>query len=138
MQYNIVTGFWEPEVPKLHPQELLVIQSRISVLAGTGRYFFTDGKANAIVTRHFNNLEHLCEIDWDIIQNSNFSKGGGDYDKSRRYQAEFLVHNHVPVTAISSLFVCNEKAATFVNETLMAADTRNLQVHVRPELFFST
>lgn len=136
MQYNIVTGYWEPEVPKLHRQYLLVIQCRIDVLSGLERYFFTDGQANAALTAHYDDLQYIGEVDWDSIQHGNFSKAGGDYDRSRRYQAEFLVHHHVPVESINALFVYNEKAATFVNEKLAEAENDNLQVHVMPELFF--
>lgn len=136
MQYNIVTGFWEPEVPKLHQQYLLIIQCRIEVLARLERFFFTNGQANAAVTAHYNDLQYKGEIDWESIQNSNFSKAGGDYDRPRRYQAEFLVHNQVPVSSINALFVYNEKAATFVNEKLAEAENDTLRVHIQRELYF--
>ena len=136
MQYNIVTGYWEPEVPKLHRQYLLVIQCRIEKLVGLERYFFTNGQANTDVTRPYIDLKDLDQIDWECIQHSNFSKSDGDYDRPRRYQAEFLVYHHVPVDYINALFVYNEKAATFVNEKLVEAENVKLRVHVRPELFF--
>lgn len=136
MQYNIVTGYWEPEVPKLHPQYLLVIQCCIEALASLERYFFTDGQANAALTAHYTDLQHLREIDWPNIQHSRFHKSDGDFDRPRRYQAEFLVHHHVPVISINALFVYNEKAATFVNQKLAEAENDSLHVHVKPELFF--
>lgn len=136
MQYNIITGYWEPEVPKLHQQYLLVIQCRINVLAGLERYFFTDGQANSKFSRHFTDLNSINEIDWLSIQHSNFGKSDGDSDRLRRYQAEFLVHYHVPVDCINSLFVYNEKAATFVNEQLAVAKNETLKVRIQPELFF--
>ncbi|MBC7554061.1 MAG: DUF4433 domain-containing protein [Taibaiella sp.] len=136
MQYNIVTGYWEPEVPKLNRQYLLVIECRIEVLAGLERFLFTDGQANAAVTTHYNDLQYISAIDWLNIQHGHFHKSDGDFDRPRRYQAEFLVHHHVPVESINALFVHNEKAATFVKEKLKEADNKNLKVHVQPELYF--
>ncbi|MCF8451416.1 MAG: DUF4433 domain-containing protein [Taibaiella sp.] len=136
MQYNIVSGYWAPEVPKLPPQYLLIVQCRIDVLAGLERFFFTDGQANSKLTKHYADLQYINEIDWHCIQHGDFGKSDGDYDRLRRYQAEFLVHQHVPVNAINALFVYNEKAATFVKEKLADASNTKLRVHIKSELFF--
>ncbi|PQJ10716.1 hypothetical protein CJD36_012145 [Flavipsychrobacter stenotrophus] len=136
MQYNIVTGYWDPPVAKIHPEDLLIIQCKISDLVEVGRFFFTDGQANSAVTKHYTDLNMLKEIDWDCIQQQNFSKSGDDYDRPRRYQAEFLVHNHVPVTSINALFVYNEKAATFVRKEMVNTGNNTLKVNIENRLYF--
>jgi hypothetical protein len=107
MLYNIVTGHRAPVVPTVPRNQIVIIRSRIEQLIEAHRYFFTDGQANDAATDHFSDLKDLDKIDWEIIHNSNFSKDG-DFDRPRRYQAEFLVHNHVPVSAIESIIVYDE------------------------------
>ena len=136
MLYNIVTGFRAPLVPKLPKEQILVIRCLISDLAKLNRFFFTDGQANTAITKHYTDLDYLGEIDWDSIQKSNFSKSE-DFDRPRRYQAEFLVHGHVPVSSIQSLHVYNEKAAQYVKNELDKLGIINLQVHITPDYFFN-
>ncbi len=136
MQYNIVTGFWAPAVPKLHPENILIIQCRITDLTNGSRFFFTNGQANTRVTTQYIDLQHLNQIDWESIQHGNFSKSDGDYDRSRRYQAEFLVHHHVPIEAINALFVYNNKGFNFVNKEITDAGNEALKVNIEPRLFF--
>lgn len=137
MQYNIITGYQAPVVPKRKPEELLVVRCLISELSKLPRWFFTNGQANIKdgTVKHFNDLRHLDTIDWEAIQNSNFSKSDGDYDRPRRYQAEFLVHSQVPLAQIESLNVYNQAAADYVNN-LLNTNNINLAVNIIPQYFF--
>ncbi|HKZ66896.1 MAG TPA: DUF4433 domain-containing protein, partial [Chitinophagaceae bacterium] len=110
MLYNIVTGYWAPVVPQVQRTDIIILRCEIQKLAGLGQFFFTDGQANDALTNHYNNVANTTNIDWASIQTSNFSKSNGDFDRPRRYQAEFLVHYHVPVQAIESIFVYNQQA----------------------------
>jgi ssDNA thymidine ADP-ribosyltransferase, DarT len=137
MLYNIITGYRAPVVPKRNRNEILVIRCLITDLTKLKKWFFTDGQANIKdgTVKHYNNLDHLDEIDWESIQESNFSKSDGDYDRPRRYQAEFLVHGKVPLKAIESLNVYNQHAADYVNEVLNENNI-NLAVNIQPQYFF--
>lgn len=136
MLYNIVTGYWEPIVPKIAKKDLIIIQCEINVLTKANRFFFTNGQANDALTKHYSDLSQLNEVDWKIIQQSEFNKSAADFDKARRYQAEFLVYYHVPVTAIESILVYNEGTAKFViNELSQSGVT--LPIHISPKSFFS-
>lgn len=136
MLYNIITGFREPIVKKRLKSELMVIRSVINDLSKIGKFFFTDGQANVTsMTNHFNDLKYLSAIDWDIIQKSDFSKNETDNDKQRRYQAEFLVYKHVPVSSIESINVYNDKAETIVKKE-MAKTNILLPIHITKEYFF--
>jgi hypothetical protein len=135
MLFNIITGYWAPLVPKRNKSDILVIRCVITELAKLEKWFFTNGQGNDMVSSHFNDLKQLEEIDWDIIQKSEFSKSDGDYDRPRRYQAEFLVKDSVPVDSIESLVVFNQAAADKVAQTLRENNT-NLAVHIHPSYFF--
>lgn len=134
MLYNIITGFRHPVVPRRNQNEILVIRCVINDLSQLSRWFFTDGHASDMATNHFNDLNMLNNIDWNCIQNSNFSKSDGDYDRPRRYQAEFLVYREVPVRAIESLHVASEDAANYAMNHV--ANNLNLAVHISREYFF--
>ena len=123
MLFNIITGYRAPLVPKLDKEKIIVFRCEIQELSKLDRYFFTNGQANVTsITDHYNDLDDLDNIDWKIIMNSDFKKVGTDTDKQRRYQAEFLVHNHVPIKCIESINVYNDKAATFVKKELAKTD----------------
>lgn len=136
MLYNIVTGFREPVVPKRSREDILVVRCLIDELSKLDKWFFTDGQANDKDTaRHFNNLKHLDKIDWECIQRSDFTKSDGDYDRPRRYQAEFLVHKKVPLEAIESLNVYNQAAADYVNG-ILAEHEMEIVVNITRSYFF--
>ena len=103
---------------------------------GQHRFFFTDGQANDAFTKHYSDLSQLNQVDWKIIQNSEFSKSSDDFDRARRYQAEFLVYYEVPVEAIESILVYNEGTAKFVRNELLQAGV-SLSIHIHPYSFFS-
>jgi len=136
MLYNIVTGYWAPKVPRVPRNEILVIRCYVSDLIKLPRYFFTDGQANDALTNHYVKVEDSKNIDWSSIQNSNFSKSDGDFDRPRRYQAEFLVHEHVPLEFIESLHVYDEKASRIVKAELENAGLLRLNVNVTENYFF--
>lgn len=135
MLYNIITGYWHPLVTKRNRYEILVIRCIIDNLAQLLWWFFTDGQGNDMASKHYNNIAQLDNIDWECIQQSSFSKSADDFDKPRRYQAEFLVHDYVPLKCIESLNVYDQNAATFVKNELHQSNI-NLAVKIKPKYFF--
>lgn len=136
MLFNIITGFHKPIVKQYPKDEIIVVRCLIQDLSVTGKFFFTDGQANEkTMTKHYNDLKYLSNIDWDIIQQSDFKRTSIDTDKTRRYQAEFLMHEQVSVGNIESLHVYNEKAANFVKQE-MAKTNALIPIHITKQYFF--
>jgi hypothetical protein len=135
MLYNIITGYWHPIVPRRNRNEILVIRCLIEHLATLSRWFFTDGQGNDMSSRHYNDLANLDAIDWECIQNCDFTKSDGDFDRPRRYQAEFLVHHEVPIDNIESLIVFNKTAEIFANQ-ILNENNKGLTLHINPQYFF--
>lgn len=135
MLYNIITGYRHPIVQKRNRSEILVIRCLIEHLSELPKWFFTDGQGNDMASSHYNNLSDLEQIDWSCIQQSNFSKSDGDYDRPRRYQAEFLVHGAVPLEKIESLNVFDQSSADFVNK-LLTEKNINLAVNILTQYLF--
>ena len=136
MLFNIITGYYAPLVPQLSREQIIVIRSEIAALSQSKCFFFTDGQANSVYSKHYADLKDLDKIDWESIQQSNFQKSDLDTDRPRRYQAEFLVHSHVPLELIECILVYNEKTQLVVNKELQAAGF-NIPVKVAPICFFA-
>ena len=136
MLFNIITGHRQPIVPKQRKEDIIVIRCLIKDISKAGRFFFTDGQANEkTLTTHYDDLAALDNIDWSIIQRGDFKKEAADTDKTRRYQAEFLVFHHVPVNYIESINVYNDKAGTFVHKEMAKTDLL-IPIRVVKEYFF--
>jgi len=135
MLYNIVTGYYAPKVPKRSKDEIIVIRCRIEDLVKGSQWFFTDGQANDGETTHYNDLKHLAQIDWECIQHGDFSKSDGDYDRQRRYQAEFLVHDSVPVEHIESICVYSQEMKNWAEQKINVAGLK-IPVYIHQPYFF--
>ncbi|QXV66810.1 DUF4433 domain-containing protein [Mucilaginibacter sp. 21P] len=134
MLYNIITGYYAPRMPKRAREEIVVIRCLIEELATQPKWFFTDGQANDGESNHYSSLRQLDKIDWECIQNSRFAKSD-DYDRPRRYQAEFLVKDVVPSEFFESICVCSEKMAAWTQQQVNSAG-KMIKVNVIPEYFF--
>jgi hypothetical protein len=53
-------------------------------------------------------LDKLGRIDWKILQARDFSRDNDDLDKTSRYQAEALVHKHMPIDSLLGVACCDE------------------------------
>jgi hypothetical protein len=116
MLYNVLT---DTNVTKHAPEDIVYLCCRVDKLASDGKqYFFTDGQANKKLTSHYNNLKDLSSLDWETITGTDFKNSEEDPDKKRRYQAEFLVYRHVPISCIGAIVVYNKPRKTEIEELL--------------------
>jgi hypothetical protein len=94
--------------------EIVMFVASVRRLAELGVPFvLTDRHAYLQAAEYSNDLQGLERIDWGILQARDFKRGGDDPGKIERYQAEALVHRHVPLDALTGL-VCygpDQKAA---------------------------
>lgn len=98
-------------------QEPIVhIVSSIHSIIGTGKpWFFTDRHADLGYANQFDNLDHLSEIDWSVMP---LRYWGGDSEIKEKRQAEFLVHEWCPWTAIEAIGVISAEALNQVQVIL--------------------
>ncbi len=71
-------------------------------------FVFTDGHGVADGTRFYENASHLDKIDWDLIRGRYWKNTYGDPDRKRRRQAEFLVHQRLPIGAVLGIGVIDQ------------------------------
>ncbi|MCA1202403.1 type II toxin-antitoxin system toxin DNA ADP-ribosyl transferase DarT [Priestia flexa] len=90
--------------------QIIYLVSRTDIIHNAGlEYVFTDGHAIMWFTEFYKDLKNLDKIDWDVMASHYWSDTPEDPDRRRRRQAEFLVHNIVPIDLFLGIAVKNEE-----------------------------
>lgn len=124
MLYNIKTGY--NGVPQKPVADIVILVSSLHILKAKGVPFvFSDRHAYLKTALFSDDLADLNRIIWDALQARNFRKD--DLDKFEKYQAEALVHKHVPLTALTEV-VCNNNSVRM--DMQAAADGKGATVKI--------
>ena len=113
-----------------------LVSSAEAVAQSDRVWCFTDGHAVEGVTEFFDGIEELPKVDWNAVRTW---KWGGkwmlaDPDIKRRKQAEFLVHERLPLELIEQIGVMNSAMAEKVTGLLREAG-QTLRVTVQLEWY---
>lgn len=134
MLLNIKTGWGG--ITKRSNTEIVILVSSLRKLASEGRRFvFTDRHAYLQAAQFSSNLEHLTWIDWANLQARNFKRDSDDVDRFERYQAEALVHQHMPADSLLGI-VCYYAATKRGLDALVAESNMQLRIVVKPSWYF--
>lgn len=110
MMYNIRTGYGG--IKHFPNSEIVIMVSSLRDLPKSGvSTVYTDRHAYLRTARFFSSLDNLVQIDWSLLQRKDFKRDVDDPEKTDRYQAEALVHGHLPIDRLRGI-VCfgeNEK-----------------------------
>lgn len=98
-------------------------------------FLFTDGHAAELVSEFFKDLARLDRVDWQIMRARYWADTQEDGDRSRRRQAEFLVHHFFPWTLVEGIGVRDPRTALEV-EALLAGTRHVPAVSVRPDWYY--
>jgi hypothetical protein len=98
-------------------------------------FLFTDRHAYLLPCVYFRDVKDLERVDWKILQARDFKRDAADPAKFERYQAEVLVHRHMPVSALHGI-VCHSAAARLRIEKEASALSVDVEVNSRPDFFF--
>ncbi|WP_028763030.1 type II toxin-antitoxin system toxin DNA ADP-ribosyl transferase DarT [Shewanella colwelliana] len=99
-------------------------------------FIYTDSHAYYMWSNFYDDLANLDKIDWNIIQKRDFKRDADDPAKFERYQAEALVHSHVPVEALVGIVCFSDDVKQYLEKTIKKSG-HNLQVVTRPGWYFS-
>lgn len=97
-------------------------------------FLFTDRHAYLAHKQVYNQLVNLAELKWGVIKDEEWHRAYSELRKELK-QAEFLVHQNVPVQALLGIVVHNANVATFVQSEVTKAGL-NLHVVVRPDYYY--
>ena len=98
-------------------------------------FCFTDGHAEMDFSQQFDNLSDLNQVDWKMMQERYWSDTKEDGDRTRRRQAEFLVHRFFPVTLFSEISVMTLKSAEYI-KSLFPKDALLPQITIHREWYY--
>ncbi|MFB9759125.1 type II toxin-antitoxin system toxin DNA ADP-ribosyl transferase DarT [Ectobacillus funiculus] len=98
-------------------------------------YCFTDGHGIMFFTSFYKDLKDLSEIDWKIMKEMYWADTLEDNDRKRRRQAEFLVHNFLPITSINWICTMNSTRKLEVEQLLQNYNI-NIPVHVKRNWYY--
>jgi hypothetical protein len=130
MLLNIKTGF--NGIRKRPIEEIVIFVSSLPTLRANGiRFLFTDRHAYLATAQFSEDLARLDWIDWEMLCQRDFRRDPEDPGKFERYQAEALVHQHLPMKAALGV-VCYTDAVSATVQREAAAYGHRLQVISRP------
>jgi len=136
MLLNIHTGY--RGIKKRENAEIVILVTAIPTLITQGiPFLFTDRHAYMDLARFSADLSELPNmIDWEILRRHDFARSDEYPDKMDRYQAEALVHRHLPVAALRGI-ACDSAATQQRVETMVQHAGLGLRVVVRTGWYFS-
>jgi hypothetical protein len=131
---NIVTG---RNVQKRPKSDIVILVSSIPKVEEAGiPYLFTDRHARLVNATFSDRKDDLATmIRWDLLQTRNVKKDPEDPEKSELYQAEALIHCHLPVNALLGVVTYSDAMKDKV-QVLVANRELRLGIHSKPTWFF--
>jgi hypothetical protein len=83
----------------------------------------------------YTKLGDLDQIDWDMLQRRDFRIDPEDPSKKERYQAEALIHKHLPVEALAGI-VCYDEDVRKSMDSALAKRNQTMKVAKMPSWYF--
>lgn len=134
MLYEIKNGY--NNVIQRNQEEIIYLVTKIdSIVEHSCNYVFFDGHGYHNFSGCYKELSDLDQVDWEIVKAKYWENREDDMDRKRRKQAEFLVHQSVPWSAIQGICVFNDTAKENVQNLL---NSRNISCTVitKPEYYY--
>ncbi|MDP1698290.1 MAG: DUF4433 domain-containing protein [Xanthomonadaceae bacterium] len=117
MLYNIKTGY--NGIAKRANEEIVILVSSLHHLREMGqRFLFTNRHAYLRTAEYFDDLARLDRIDWLLLRSRDFKRDPDDPDKFARYEAEALVHQHLPIDALLGIACYNMPTKALIDGQL--------------------
>jgi len=133
MMKNIHSGWG---VPQRRNEEIVILVSSLPHIQQLGLPFvFTNAHAYPDWTNYYSDLAQLGEIDWGLLQRRDFKRDADDPRKMERYQAEALIHRHLPVQGILGIVCYTDPLKQSIEQAIQARNL-TLQVYARTGWYF--
>lgn len=134
MLLNIHTGY--EGITKVDNKDIIILVASLYDLQSSKVDFaFTDRHAYMQYASFYKDLDHLNEIDWDILQRRDFRRDNNDPQKVERYQAEALIYKYHPIEQLKAI-VCYSEAVQSKIQGWLNQYNLNIRVEVRSDWYF--
>ena len=119
MLYNIVTGYGG--IRKRPSSDIAIMVSSLRHLSELDiAAVYTDRHAYLSTAKFFSSLDDLDQIAWGPLQHRDFKRDVDYPDKIEKYQAEALVHRHLPTGLLVAILCYSD------NEKVLLEERRNV------------
>ncbi|HEX7706705.1 MAG TPA: DUF4433 domain-containing protein [Thermoanaerobaculia bacterium] len=134
MLLNITTGWGG--IRQRAREDVVFLVSSLHRLSELGRRFvYSDRHAYLAAATNSSDVEELASlVSFELLRAGDFRRDPEAPDRAERYQAEALVHQHLPCDALSGI-ACYTEAVKARIETLVAEKGIALPVRVRREWY---
>lgn len=85
-------------------------------------YVFTDMNAKRSLASFYNHPDDLAQLDWESIEAKQWNNDEQHPGRKEYKQAEFLVHQYLPVHCISAIVVYNEERKQYFDVMVKALE----------------
>ncbi|WP_260291417.1 DUF4433 domain-containing protein [Sedimenticola hydrogenitrophicus] len=126
MLNNIHTG-WGGITKRSNDEIVILVSSLYHVQEQGLPFVFTDSHAYYQWANFYTDLKDLDKVDWKILQQRDFKRDPDDPGKFERYQAEALIHQHCPISALLGVVCYTERLKEQVGQLL---DERGIELPV--------
>jgi hypothetical protein len=134
MLLNIKTGYRGIQ-QRCNDEIAVLVCSLPKLVQDSITFVFTDRHARLAAAEFFGGVSDLDRIDWKILQNRDFSRDNNDLGKMERYQAETLVHRHLPIDSLLAI-ACYDSIGQDRIKALVSGVGLPLNVISRPGWYF--
>lgn len=134
MLYNIKTGYGG--IRKIPNEDIVILVSSLPrVQEHSIPFVFTDCHAYSMTANFYDNVDSLSKVDWPLLQARDFRHDPDDPGKKERYQAEALVYQHLPVSALLGIGCYSPSANEWLQSCLTEARLK-IKTVIRPRWYF--
>jgi hypothetical protein len=134
MLFNIKTGF--KEMIQIPMQEIAILVSSVPrLVARRIAFVLSDRHAYLDSAQFADDATGLDRIDWGILQARDFQRDDEDPRKFERYQAEALVHWHLPLDGLLGITLHGERERARLQNELTRRGL-SLKLVTKPEWYF--
>ena len=115
MLYNIITGY--RDIRQYPSSDIAIMVSSLRHLSELDTAaVYTDRHAYLSAAKFFSSLDNLDQIAWGPLQHRDFKRDVDDPDKIEKYQAEALVHRHLPVDHLLAILCYRDNEKVLLEE----------------------
>ena len=134
MVYNIHTGYGG--IRRVRNADIVMMVTSFRKLVEQGiPAVCTDRHAYLRTACFFSSLNDLDMIDWPLLQARDFRRDDEDPEKTDRYQAEALIHIHLPVELLSGVVCHGEDQRKCIKQNVDEVGVE-LTVVAKPSWYF--
>ena len=124
MMLNIHSG--RQGVAKRSNDEIIILVSSLHRLKQLEvNFVYTDSHAYSKCTEFYTDLNDLDKIDWPLLQSRDFARDNNDLRKVERYQAEALIHDNLPFSALQGMVCYTQDIKENLDKQLKNRDMRS-------------